>query len=164
MRYTTIFLLITYSLVLSTLFGCEAFVKKFTRKPKHEEPVEEMVVVPQEYSSVFKDNAEAYRQYFLYWQSWQEELITAFLSRASQKRQLSCINEARKNLLSLKWLLQEQKQKELEGYIQELEDLRSNVEKDPYLNNTGVNRSAAELLKRNILKDFSYRNIKDYLK
>ena len=159
-----IFLLSTYFLILSTLIGCEAFVKKFTRKPKKEEPVEEMVLVPVEYPSVFKNKEEAYRQYFLYWQSWQDELINALLSKASQKKQLSCIDEGLKNLTEVKNLLIEEKQRQLDVYLKRLADLRGNIEKDPYSNNADNLRSMAEILKRDILRDFTYLKIKNELK
>lgn len=156
--------LITYSLVLSTLLGCEAFVKKFTRKPKKEQPPEEMVLVPEEYPSLFKNKEEAYRQYFLYWKSWQDELINALLVGMSQKKQLSCADEAIKNLTEIKKLLIEEKQKELDSYIVELTNLRDNIKNDPYSNNAIKNRSTAEMLKRNVLQDFSYLKIKNSLK
>jgi len=165
-RRIKIFLLLIGLLIL--VFeecGCEAFVKKFRRKPKKEEQAqEEMVFVPQEYPSLFVNKEEAYRQYFLYWKGWQDELINALLSRTSLKKQLSCIDEAIKNLLQLKTILAEEKVKPLDAYIAELNALRNNIEQDPYSNNTTQNRYSAEKIKRNILRDFSYHKVKNNLK
>jgi len=156
--------------ILSSLFcflismtGCEAFVKKFTRKPKKEKPAEEMVVQPEEYPSLFKNKAEAYSQYFLYWKSWQDELINALSSGMSQKKQLSCIEQAIKNLTQLRSLLNEEKAASLKPYIRESQDLRDSIAEDTYSRNANGNRFTAEKLKRSILRDFSYSKVKSDL-
>ncbi|MCM8783080.1 MAG: hypothetical protein NC909_01600 [Candidatus Omnitrophica bacterium] len=60
-----LFFLLTFS-----FFGCDAFVRKFTRKPKKDTALQkEMVLVPEEYSSMFKDKEEQYRYYFSFWHS-----------------------------------------------------------------------------------------------
>lgn len=164
MKFKIIIFIFTLWIAVGYLVGCEAFVKKFTRKPKKEKPPEEIVLVPEEYPSLFANSEEAYRQYFLYWKSWQDELINALLGRASHKKQLSCIDEATKNLGQMRNLLVEDKQKELDIYLSKLADLRNNISEDVYSNNATKNRSDAEQLKRNILKDFSYSKIKNSLK
>lgn len=150
--------------MIFNLIGCDAFVRKFTRKPKKEKPPEEMVLVPEEYPSLFANSQEAYRQYFLYWKSWQDELINSLLAGTSQKKQLSCIDEVIKNLGQLKVLLIEERQKELDLYIDKSAALRTNIKNDSYSHNVIKNRAEAEQLKRNILRDFSYHKIKNYLK
>ena len=164
MRTKIILLLTTYSLILTTLIGCEAFVKKFTRKPKVEKPPEEMVLTPQEYPSLYQNKEEAYRQYFLFWKSWQDQLISALLSVSSHKKQLSCIDEAIKNLEELKTMLNEEKQEELEPYLAKMDNLRENISRDIYFASVNSNRYEAEKIKRNILRDFSYSHVKDYLR
>jgi len=165
MRYKNIFIFAACCLVLALLIGCDAFVRKFTRKPKKEKkPAEEMVLVPQEYPSLFKTKEEAYRQYFLYWQSWQDELINVLLCKLSNKKQLSCIDEAIKNLTEVRNLLLEEKQKALDPYLERLGALRGAIEEDSYSNNTDNNRYKAEVLKKDILRLFSYPKVKNELK
>jgi hypothetical protein len=163
-KFQVLILILGVSALICSLCGCEAFVRKFTRKPKGEEPKPEMVLIPEEYPTLFANTEEAYRTYFLYWQSWQDELINALLNGMSQKKQLSCVDEAIKNLMQIKTLLLEEKQKELEAYIVKLTDLRSNIQDDPYSSNAVRNRSTAEILKRNILRDFSYSKVKGSVK
>jgi len=157
-------LLITiYSLLVTTL-GCEAFVRKFTRKPKEENPVrEELVLVPEEYKALNVSKEELYRQYLLFWQSWHSELIESLTKDASHKRQIYCVDEAIKNLGLLRVMLSEEKQKKLDIYISELKDLSVKIKEDSYGNSIALNRQKAERIKRNILRDFSYLKIKDYL-
>jgi len=146
------------------LCGCDAFVRKFTRKHRKEDlPKEEMVLAPEEYKAPVISKEEAYRQYFLYWQSWHDELLEAFSSGNSHKKYLSCIDEELKNLSSLRGLLKENKQKKLDIYIGRINNLRASLEKDVYANVISRYRSEAERIKRDILRDLSYNKIKDYL-
>lgn len=150
--------------VIFGLLGCEAFVRKFTRKPKKRMPEVEMVLAPQEYTSLFSDKEEEYRQYFLYWQSWQDEFINALLYAKSHKKQMSCLDEAIKNLTQVKSLLIADKQKDLDSYIKQLCDLKNELSKDTYTTNANLYRNRAEKIKRGILKSYCYRKAKDYLK
>jgi hypothetical protein len=158
-------LLLTFNFLLLTLStGCDAFVRKFTRKPKKEnQPKQELVLVPEEYKPPKMTKEEVYRQYSLYWKSWHDELINSLSGDASQKKQIDCAKEAINNLESLRATLQEVKQKRLDVYINQLKDLKKEIEEDLYGNNISINRLAAERIRRNILRDFSYNKIKDYL-
>lgn len=151
-------------LLLTTLLGCEAFVRKFTRKPKKVTlPQEEMVLEPEEYKGSGMPKEELYRQYLLYWKSWHDELINSLSSGGSNKKQISCVSEAIKNLEQLRLLLNETKQEGLDIYLNQLKDLKESIVQDVYGNNVNKNRLSAEQIKRNILRDFSYHKIKDCL-
>jgi len=144
--------------------GCDAFVRKFTRKHKKDTSVqEEMVLAPEEYKGPQMTKEELYRQYFLFWKSWHDELIESLIRGTNHKKQIDCANEAIKNLEQLRSLLNLEKQKKLYIYINELRDLKDLVTKDIYGNNITKSRSIAERIKMNILRDFSYPKIKDYL-
>ena len=157
--------LFTFYFLIFTFIGCDAFVRKFTRKSKKEDlPREEMVVAPEEYVAPQVTKEELYRQYLLYWKSWYDELITALRSDTSHKKQLECIDEAAKNLGQLRPLLNEEKQKALDNYLNQIKGLREALSKDLYGNNKDMNRLMAENIKRNILRDFSYKKVKDYLR
>jgi hypothetical protein len=161
MRNHKLLLIFCLLFLVSTLVGCEAFVRKFTRKPK-EKPKEEMVLAPEEYKPTI-NKEEQYRQYFLFWKSWQDELIAALSGQASQKKRLDCVNEAIKNLEQLKPMLNITLQKKLDIYLNQLKNLKDLIAKDIYGNNAVMHRLTAERLKRNILRDFPYPKIKDSL-
>jgi hypothetical protein len=160
-----IFLLAACCLLLATLTtGCDAFVRKFTRKPKKKaEAKEELVLVPEEYKQQAVDKDELYRKYFLFWQSWQDELINSLFEGGSRKKQLDCIIEAGRNLSELRLLLKESAQQKLDTYINELNELKGLIEKDIYGSNRAGYLQAAERIKRNILREFSYNKVKDSL-
>ena len=157
--------------LLFTLIGCDAFVRKFTRKSKKEKVAEtELVLAPEEYKPPFRTKEEVYRQYFLFWKSWQGELvealapITSASGRANHKKQTSCALESISNLEQLRKLLNEAKQKQLDVYITRMNKLKSDIVGDPYGSNTMANHLKAEDIKRGILRDFSYKKVaKDML-
>lgn len=164
MKNKKFLLIITVYSLLVTMIGCEAFVRKFTRKPKKENlPREEMVLTPEEYKGPQMTKEELYRQYFLFWKSWQDELINSLSYEANHKKQIACAVEAIKNLMNLRGLLNDQRQKQLDIYIGQLNDLKWLIAKDSYGNNIASNRQKAERIRKNILQKFSYNKIKDYL-
>ena len=146
-----------------TLIGCEAFVRKFTRKPKNDDVREELVLSPQEYKGPQMTKEERYRQYFLYWQSWHDELIEALLNGNNYKKCLFSIDEGTKNLEQLKALLNTDKQRQLDVYIQQAHQLRQRISGDIYFNFRDRNRATAERLRRDIILYFSYHKIKNNL-
>jgi hypothetical protein len=139
-------------------------VKKFTRKSKKGEVEEEPVLVPQEYSLSDISTEERYRQYFLFWRSWQDELIIALDSSASYKKRKSCLEEAIKNLGEIRPLLFEEKQKELDVYLEKLTNLGNEISEDIYGTKLVIHRNRTESLRRNILRDFSYSKVKNHLR
>ena len=146
------------------MLGCDAFVRKFTRKSKKEnQPKQELVLVPEEYKPPKMTKEEVYRQYFLYWKSWHDELINSLSGGASHKKQIDCANEAIKNLEQLRATLQEANQTKLDVYINQLKDLENEIVQDLYGNNISANRLTGERIRRSILRDFSYNKIKDSL-
>jgi len=146
------------------LVGCDAFVRKFTKKPKQENNLqEEMVLAPEEYKAPNMSKEELYRQYFLFWKSWQDELIESLQQRKSQKKQLDCVEEGIKNLINLRVLLNEAMQNKLDIYIDKLKDLKNAISQDLYSNNALNNAHDAERIKMDILHKFSYNKVKDNL-
>jgi len=161
MRVTRI---IAIYLAVCLIAGCDAFVRKFTRKPKQENmPKEEMVLAPEEYKGPNMSGDELYRQYFLFWKSWQDELIESLQQRKSQKKQLDCVEQGINNLINLRALLKEDTQKKLDIYINELNDLKSAISQDLYGNNATNNAHDAGRIKIDILQKFSYDKVKDKL-
>jgi hypothetical protein len=142
-----------------TLVGCEALARKFTRKSKKEAPAEEMLLAPEEYKGPNMTKEELYRQYLLFWKSWQDELIES-LSRGNHKKQMECVQEAIKNLQQMRGLLVADQQKKIDIYITQLQDLRDYINRDVYGVSSRGNASTAERIRRNILRDLSYAKIK----
>jgi hypothetical protein len=150
--------------IILELAGCDAFVRKFTKKPTKENmSEEEMVLAPEEYKGPNMSKEELYRQYFLFWKSWSDELMEALIQGKSQKKQLDCAQEAIKNLESLKAILNLDTQKKLDIYIGRLNDLKNAISQDLYGNNSLNNAHDAERLRIDISQKFSYDKIKNNL-
>ena len=162
-RLTRIILLVTCYSLLVTLIGCEAFVRKFTRKSKKEKAPEEMLLAPEEWIGPQMTKEEQYHQYFLFWKSCQDELINALEQNASQKNKNDCAQQALKNMLGMRALLNESKQKQLDIYLRQMADLQSAIKADIYGTSGNPNCQRLEKLKMNILQKFSYNDIKNDL-
>ena len=159
MRLKNILFVFVFYFVILNFIGCEAFARKFTRKSKNENlPQTEMVLVPEEYRDTM-GKEELYRQYFLFWESWQDELISSLSPGANHKKQIGSANEAIKNLEQLKAYLNAEKKKELDIYLNQLKTLKELITKDAYGSNCSVNRYTAESIRRSILREFSYSKI-----
>ena len=158
------FLLFTFYFLLFTLCGCESFVRKFTRKSKKEKAPEEMVLSPEEWKGPQMTKEQQYRQYLLFWQSWQDELITSLIQNSSNKKKNDCIEQAMNKLLNMSGLLKETKQRQLDIYLSQMNDLKKSIKADIYGVSSNSIRQDAERTRRDILQYFSYNDIKNDLR
>ncbi len=149
-------------ILLVNLVGCEAFVRKFTRKSKKEQTVE-MVLAPEEWKGPKMTKEEQYRQYYIFWKSWQDELMNVFARNSPQKKKVDCAHQAVKNLVNMRALLNENKQKQLDLYIQQMVELESDIKSDVYGASDNALNQRSERLKINIQQKFSYNDIKNDL-
>jgi len=140
------------------LVGCEAFVRKFTRKKKDTGQKEEMVLAPVEYKPTM-DHVQLYKQHFLFWKSWHDELINALLMNSSQKKRIDCAGQAVKNLINMRGLLAPDKQALLDKYLTRMADLQDLIKGDIYGRNNATYRQKADVLKMDILRYFSFNKV-----
>jgi hypothetical protein len=147
-------------ILLVNLTGCEVFVRKFTRKSKKDKSPEVMVLAPEEWTGPKMTKEELYRQYYTFWQSWQDELINSLINNASLKKRIDCAEQAIKNLVGMRGMLNETKQKQLDVYLRQMNDLLEVIKSDIYGASNNSNRQDAERARRNILQSFSYPDIK----
>lgn len=145
------------------LSGCEAFVRKFTRKSKKEGVREELVLTPEEYAPPKKSPEELYRDSFLYWKSWHDELITSLQYGNNHKKQMDCMQEAMKNLNQMRALLKPAKQQELDVYIGRMKLLQAEIARDSFGMRVPLNTANAERIRKGIIKNFSFPGIKGSL-
>lgn len=157
-------LLFSVFCLLFSALGCESFARKFTRKSKKTDQAIEMVLAPEEYKGPNMTKEELYRQYFLFWRSWQDELINAFTQRSSQKKKIDCAQEALMNLLNMRGFLVAPAQKNLDAYIAKSRDLISDMQSDIYGSNDNRNIQTAERLKSEIQRGFIYPKVRNYLR
>lgn len=153
-----------FCFLLLDLLGCEAFTRKFTRKSKKPDAAVEMVLVPEEYKGPNMPKEEIYRQYYLYWSSWQDELINALTQNSSLKKKIDCAQEALKNLVNMKMMLVADAQKNFDSEITKLNDLLASMKSDTYGALDSRNLQIAQRIKASMHKDFIYPKVRNYLK
>jgi len=160
MKFLKLFLV---CFLVLNLIGCEAFVRKFTRKSKKDEAKQELpVIVPEEYKEAL-DKDELYVKYYEYWKSWQEELIQSLLDHKSQKKKLECVEQSLQNLEKLKSFLKEEKRQVADRYIIRLGVLREQIDDDTYGRNDADYRQRAEHLKLSIQRELCHDKIKGFM-
>ena len=164
MRLRRIVLVLICFCLLLDLAGCESLTRKFIRKSKKSDQPVEMVLTPEEYKGPNMSKEELYRQHFLFWQAWQDELENALAQKSSLKKKVDCTQEALKNLVNMKNMLVTDVQKNLDLYINKTIDLLASIKTDVYGTNDSRNLEIAEGIKSDIHKGFIYPRIKNYLK
>lgn len=150
-------------ILVISLTGCESLVKKFTRKPKGPPKKEEPVIVPQAY--VLMPTEQAYRQYFLFWKSWQDETISALTDSGNQKKRAASMSRVLEHLENMKNYLNAQTQEKLDKHIQILQNINDQISSGN-LNPIIISRFKTKLEKEKLLieREFNYSKIKDKLK
>ena len=163
-RLTQIVALVTGFWLLVSLTGCEAFVKKFRRKPK-EEKKEEPIIQPENYPDVALNKDELYRDYFLFWESWADELVSFLNEKANVRKQKECIQQAVDNLVKMRSLLNEEKAKSLDKFAAELAAVK-NVLFQSYLNSADFSylKNKLERIKAKVHQGFVFSKIKKDLR
>lgn len=151
-------------LVICSLTGCEAFVRKFTRKTK-KTVFEEPVIQPQEYPQTALSREELYRDYFLFWETWADELLNFLKEDANAKKQKACADEALDNLTKMQSLLNEEKAKLLAAAIGEFNTFK-NILAENSLNRADISylRNKLERIKAKVHRGFIFSKIKKDLK
>ena len=157
---TQIILLVVCCLLLVTLTGCEAFVRKFTRKPKGEPRKETPVIQPEVYPDVASSRGQLYKDYFLFWETWVEELLSNLSEKANLKKQKECANEALDNLTKMRSLLNDEKAKTLEPFIAEFTALKNTISAER-LNSADFYylRNKLERIKSKVHRNFIFSKI-----
>ena len=150
-----------FVLILCISFSsCAGLQRKFARKKKDEErPVP--VITTYDYA---KDRRvdELYKKHFLFWKSWQTELINRM--GATYKKRAECFDFTVSSLEEIKKYLKGPKSAELEKFITKIKTI------DPEIRELRLSRSQQyrmkhllETTKRQIDRQFSYTKVKDDL-
>lgn len=149
-----------------SLQGCETLRKKFVRKRKTPVTAEPMVITPRDYSAHPLPNHILYKQYFVYWKSWNQELVTALNDRASDKKVLDCMEQALVNLKKMSTYLTDDKAKAMASYIEQSEVLRNRIRAVPGIPQAEAMRFryTAERILSSVNRQFDPTEMKAYMK
>lgn len=121
------FILAIFICAAFLLTGCESLRKKFTRTKKKSSSEEEMIVSPRDYSENPLPVEVLYKQYFAFWKSWNQELVSALNDTDPHKKILVCVRESIKNLKNMSSYLVAEKKQGLQVYIERLSDLEKEI-------------------------------------
>ena len=158
------FLFFVFCFLFSAI-GCDAFRKKFVRKPK-KDTGEEIIYAPDEYPKYTVSPDETYQMHFMIWEHWHNELLARFEPGGNQKKWLECIDEEIKNLGFMKdTIASAEKQLLIEDSIQELYNLREDLDIRKSVMTSDIYRLKIDMegLGRKIRRELSYSEVKDCL-
>jgi hypothetical protein len=123
---------------VSVLCGCEALERKFTRTPRSKVQ-EEMIVSPRNYSAHPFTNDVLYRQSFVYWKSWQQELMKVLSEDSSHKKLLDCVDQSILNLEKMASYLNDEKALELKKEVSKMVEIKLEIMKTPTMSRSSLN-------------------------
>lgn len=155
-------LLFFISCLLFSLTGCQSFARKFIRKPKGEPKKEEPIFQPQEYPERPQDIGQLYKDYFLFWESWADELIAYLSKDANFKKQKECSEQALDNLTKMQSLLSEEKAKAISPLVAEFTAVKEAIFSGS-LNSASLSslRNKVERIKSRARREFVYKKIQN---
>ncbi len=153
-RYAVIILL------CASIAGCAGMQRKFARKKqKEEKPLP--IVTTYDYAKEQRVD-ELYKKRFLFWKSWQGELIDRMGD--NYKKRTECYDELVQNLTEMQKYLNDEKYKELEVFITEIKSVNPDVKKIDLRGSEQYRiTQLLEKTKRLIDKRFSYTKVKNFL-
>ncbi|TAN60654.1 hypothetical protein EPN16_04850 [bacterium] len=145
-----------------SITGCQSFARKFIRKPKGEPKKEEPIFQPQEYPERPQDIGQLYKDYFLFWESWADEMISYLSKDANFKKQKECAEQALDNLIKMQSLLSETKANSLGPLVSELAGVKEEIFSGS-LNSSSfsVLRNKVERIKSRVRREFIYKKIQN---
>ena len=156
LRYAVILMFII------TFVGCASLERKFSRKKnKEEDKAPAIITATYDYS---KDRRidELYKKYFLFWKSWQSELIDRM--DATHKKRVDCYANTMESLKEMKKYLKKEKEDKLQVIIAEIQSIEPSIDTAILSENKKYNIiRLLEKTKREIENNFSYSDVKDSL-
>ena len=143
-----------------SIAGCAGMQRKFSRK-KHKEEKISTVVTTYDYAKELRVD-ELYKKRFLFWKSWQGELIDRMGD--GYKKRAECYDQLMQNLLEMQKYLNDEKYKEIESFIVEIKSVDHDIKKIDLTQSERYRiMQLLEKTRRRIDKRFSYSHVKNYL-
>ena len=148
------------------LTGCESLRRKFTRTKKKEESQEVVIITPRDYSAHPLPSDVLYKQYFNYWKSWNEELVTSLNDSLSHKKIVDCANQSLINLKKMATYLTDEKAKEIGVFIKKTADLKADMEANTAMLPAQMDgyKYTAERILSSVNRQFDLTRMRRYLK
>ena len=151
---------VTVLILCVSLAGCAGLQRKFARKKEKEERLAP-VITTYDYSKELRVD-ELYKKHFLFWKTWQMELIERM--DASYKKRRSCYDHTLASLAEMKKYLADAKAAELEPFVAQIKSIDPDIRKKRLTKSKKYRmRVLLEKTRRQIEKKFSYSDVEGFL-
>ena len=148
--------------LLISLAGCAPeWQKKFIRKKKD---VKKMPRIYQLKRYEKKPSLELYRKHYVYWETWQSELIEVLGNNS--KKDTRCVEEAVGQLKDMQYILVPEKGDKLNPHIKNMEQIRDMIVRGDMTQPTNRDyvKRRLERTDRVVKREFSPNKVKNYIK
>jgi hypothetical protein len=125
-----------------------------------------MVITPRDYSANPLPSDVMYKQYFAYWKSWNQELVTSLIDRSPDKKIIDCAERSVSNLKKMAFYLQEDQAKKLDVFVKQTEELKDDLVASRAMLSIMPHqfRYRADRILSQVNREFDFRHMKDHLK
>ncbi len=162
MRKKGIYFLAVIVLAVSVLSGCAQLKEKFVPKPKDDKKQMKRYYAVRPYD--VKPNLDLYTKRYIFWKNWHRDLLDV-LTASNQKKKVVAIEQEISNLLDMRDMLVDEKAEELQGYINELEEVEVRLKSERITSGNEVRiRRQIENAGRQIKLKFSYNKMGPYIR
>jgi hypothetical protein len=162
MRKKGIYFLAVIVLAVSVLSGCAQLKEKFVPKPKDDKKQMKRYYAVRPYD--VKPNLDLYTKRYIFWKNWHRDLLDV-LTASNQKKKVVAIEQEISNLLDMRDMLVDEKAEELQGYINELEEVEVRLKGERITSGNEVRiRRQIENAGRQIKLKFSYNKMGPYIR
>ena len=166
MKRGKINILLAVLAVTVALSGCADLKDKFIRKKK-EEPRAQRYYQVRQYD--VHPTLDLYTKRYIYWKSWHKEMLTLLnqnsaIETDNYKKRTVAIEQEVSNLIDMQSMLVDEKAEELGKIIDEVTVIEKQMKTEKITpgNLTRIRRKL-DLLGKEVKKNFSYRDMSDYI-
>jgi hypothetical protein len=156
-------LLCLVMIVLETVGCSESFRKKFVRKKK-EATREEFIPVlePVEYPAAERSAEKRYRYFYSLWKVWSTDYLTSFDEKENEKKEKYALVQVLKSLDEMKKWLKEEKQPQLNTYLEEVKKVDAMYQLASAMRNRNAMRAQYERIMNGIRRDYAPKVMEKY--
>lgn len=154
--------LILFIAIAVYLTGCAELKDKFIPKPKEGKLKAKTYYSVKEYD--VKPSIELYTKRYIYWKTWHQDLIEV-MDQDNYKKVVVAVEQDTSNLRDMQRMLVDEKAAELQGSIDEMEEIESTIKKEKITAGNRIRiKRRLETLGRGIKRDFSYNKMQDCIR
>ncbi len=137
------------------LEGCANLRRKFTRKKKKKDAVQDVPIwEPEDYPEKIYSKKDMYEKNYRLWKVWSDELLFDLSRKAGEQRLAYLLRKCITHLEEMASVLTSEKAEKLNGYIRLLREHYTVLSDPAIVRDSAAMRNKIDSLMRRVLRDF----------